>query len=1224
MKYAFLILVALGILFSYSYKVERIYSIDYTDEPGIKFIIKGKNHFEFEYRLNIQVEERLINNEIYHFLSIKNEGHIGEVGKPELPVVTKYIAIPLDGDIKVEVLKGDSVFIPNIKPWPYQVPLPDYEEENAPFKVDKSLYKRGGTFPDIVYSLSPSFVIRGTKVKILALYPVKFWNGGIIVYPELRVKVDLFGSKFVEERKRSIFYEPLFSNLLLNYFSLGIPQKKRIGEGADLLIITPDEFSDELEELAKWKTKEGIKAKIVKLQDIGPSPTADDIANFIENAYATWELPPSFVMLVGDADMVPVHYRTIHPYHGTYIGTDLYYGTVDGSDYFPDIFVGRISIEDSTELFTVISKILTYEKCPPMSPNWFDDLLLAAYNESGRYFIATSESIYVFLDSLGYSVNRQYQGGNPPGSTQGVLNAINGGIIIANHRDHGTSQNDNSSYTGWAYPQFTTSHVAGLTNGDMLPLFFSINCESNWFDGETDENTAVNYESLGEVILRKSNGGGIALIGATRVSYSGYNDELDKGFFDALWPDFDGYYPDTSSVNPYAGPLYYMGGVLDYAKFWMYDKYVSTGGSGYPWPPNPQITKTEFEEFALIGDPTLYTRTSYPSSAIVDHPPNIPIGMSVFTVTVKDENLNPVRGALVALTQGDSLLARAVTDEMGTASIEILIVSSDTVKVTVTGYNLLPYEGFTVPFTSGAFVYIVDFAIDDDSSGLSYGNGDSIPSPGETMEITVTVKNWGNDTANGVYGIIESADPYITLIDSELTFGNIPPGDSSVSSDPFVVSISPSTPLNHTVSLTLHIESSSGDSWTSPINFIVKKALLRFYAYYVVDTLGNGNGMLDPGEDAGINILITNDGSATGEGFICELQTEDPYISVLNGSVSIPTISTNDTISLSNFLIHISDTVPSPYVAEMTLRFTSIFGVEEFDTFQIVIGTTGLAEDFEEGSGDWTHLSLTPSYIDQWHIETFRTHSGDSSYKCGGAGSLNYSNFVDAALVSPQFVLGPFSRLYFWHWMDAETSSYYQGYAYDGGIVELKVNGEWIQITPEEGYPFLQRGGSGSPFEEGTPIFSGYHDWKREEFDLFPYIGEVQLRFRFGTDQGVTREGWYIDDIWVGTVVEIEEKPKLFALTGKLMSFKVYPNPSQDCFKISFVTSSRTRVILSIYNIAGRVVKIKELGTMNAGYHEISIPPTDGVGRKLSSGVYFIEIKAGTARKIKKAILLQN
>ncbi|UCC11510.1 MAG: hypothetical protein JSW02_09175, partial [candidate division WOR-3 bacterium] len=84
----------------------------------------------------------------------------------------------------------------------------------------------------------------------------------------------------------------IFAALLIS-FSLGISQEP----GARYLIISYDAFYDAIEPLAEWKHKKGMMTKHVKLSDVGTS--ADQIKNYVANAYNTWQTPPEFLLLVG-------------------------------------------------------------------------------------------------------------------------------------------------------------------------------------------------------------------------------------------------------------------------------------------------------------------------------------------------------------------------------------------------------------------------------------------------------------------------------------------------------------------------------------------------------------------------------------------------------------------------------------------------------------------------------------------------------------------------------------------------------------------------------------------------------------------------------------------------------------------------------------------------------------------------------------------------------------
>ncbi len=401
------------------------------------------------------------------------------------------------------------------------------------------------------------------------------------------------------------------------------------------------------------------------------------------SAYTTWEVPPSFLLIVGDADHVPVSYQ-----YST--GTDLWYTAIDGTDYLPDINGARISVDNETELSNAVNKILDYSKTPYTGTNWFNNILLAAYQESGRYFIYTSERIYNYLTPLGYSCNRQYSGSTPPGSTAGVIAAMNTGVAIANHRDHGASQNDGYSYTGWSYPQFTTVDEQALTNGRMYGVMFSLNCDSGWFDGETDSGSG-NWECLGEYGLRMASGGFTAVLCSSRVSYSGYNDEFCCGLYDAMWPNFDPNYPNGQSANPFNTTVWRTAQVMNYGKYWMYDKYIVPGGCApYPWTPSASTSRTTFEEFNMHGDPSMEIRTAFPLPLSVTHPSGISGVPCTVNVSVGC-NGSALPNALVCLSQPNGMYVRGLTDAAGVAVLTVNSMSMEPINIVVTSQNSLPY-----------------------------------------------------------------------------------------------------------------------------------------------------------------------------------------------------------------------------------------------------------------------------------------------------------------------------------------------------------------------------------------------------------------------------------------------------------------------------------------------------------------------------------------------------
>ncbi len=176
--------------------------------------------------------------------------------------------------------------------------------------------------------------------------------------------------------------------------------------------------------------------------------------------------------------------------------------------------------------------------------------------------------------------------------------------------------------------------------------------------------------------------------------------------------------------------------------------------------------------------------------------------------------------------------------------------------------------------------------------------------------------------------------------------------------------------------------------------------------------------------------------------------------------------------------------------------------------------------DAENGTAGWEHGAASGGFGDDWRLSSARNHTlgGSCAWKCGGGGYDHYDDLLDAALYMPEVVLDEGAQLRFHHWMEAENSPFRIGWAYDGGIVEISTDGggSWTLLTPMTPYPYATRPGTiAGPFADGMPLYSGSHGWREECFDLSAYQGSVTLRFRFGTDGYVNREGWYIDDVCI-------------------------------------------------------------------------------------------------------------
>jgi YVTN family beta-propeller protein len=101
------------------------------------------------------------------------------------------------------------------------------------------------------------------------------------------------------------------------------------------------------------------------------------------------------------------------------------------------------------------------------------------------------------------------------------------------------------------------------------------------------------------------------------------------------------------------------------------------------------------------------------------------------------------------------------------------------------------------------------------------------------------------------------------------------------------------------------------------------------------------------------------------------------------------------------------------------------------------------------------------------------------------------------------------------------------------------------------------------------------------------------------------------------TAYGVEGAPVEVSQTGcKLLP--CYPNPSSGKVKFKYQLPKASKVTLSVYNIAGQVVKRMEFGTQPAGSHQ-AVWNAD----KMSAGVYFYQLQAGEFSATRKLVVLK-
>jgi hypothetical protein len=869
----------------------------------------------------IWVETVAEGTETYQRLRIASTGLTADIGYPELPYVGRWVGVPHGAEVRASITVLDSIDLQGYQIWPAQEPLPDVEDAEPRFQRNESFYAEGGRHPEHPLRVSGKHVIRGLETVLLGLFPLHYdaSERRLRVYRQMRVELSFTGGAgyFVEKRLRSRFFEPLYAGILLNYGSLedhqllGLPRQ---GEG-EMIILVPDDMESAVLPLSRWRTISGLPTVVTTLSNAGGN--AAGIQQYVADAYGNWQTPPSFVLMVGDADLMPTNYLNSHPVHSYMTGSDLWYFTVDGNDDFADIHHGRLSVEDTTQLGWIVQKLIGYEKDPVPGP-WNNRALLASYDQPTMFYAATSDSIYSYLASLGYDVDRAYYAGDPPGSTQDVVSLWSQGCFAINHRDHGVRE-------GWKHPSFTISDLPQLTNGWRLPVVYNINCLAGYFDSETDGSAGA-FESFCEELIRLPHNGAVGAVGATRVSWSGYNDELNFGIWDAMLPGFDPGYPGGSD-NPWVSPTFRQGVVLDYAKWWMHDCFVVTGGNGYPdeWSPTPEKTVAQHEMYHYHGDPSQDIHSAEPSAIAVTHDSAAAVGVDTFFVYADAES------SLAALSVEGHLIGREFVSG-GVAQILIWDPPAlpGIMDVVVTAHNHIPYEGTVGLASDSGWCVVVDSVFTDDY----WGHSDGVIEQGDSVALTVCLWNLGPGQAPSVTGTLSSVDSAVVVCQDYRAYGDMPPGQKVSSPGAYLLAVAGGVPDGHIVPLNLAV--TSGDSlWTRQFSMTVHAPVLRYLRLYVDDSGGNGDGHPDPGENVDLDLVLINDGSGTAAAVQADLSCASGLVSMTPGTVAYADMAPGDSMAqLTPLQVSFDQGIPQgtwipftldvtafgPYVAQLGFR----------------------------------------------------------------------------------------------------------------------------------------------------------------------------------------------------------------------------------------------------------------------------------------------------------------
>ena len=631
-------------------------------------------------------------------IRLKGCEFVSSLGDPAIPA--KFIQIALPPDLEIEKVMITSEKHHSISgkykvfPTQPQVPLSKIDQPVKFIEPNPLVYSSNKEYPGKLAEIVSDGFLAGQHIAGIVLYPLQYVpsKGELILYTEMELKLVYKKSEksplpfTVRTERGAKIYSNQLKSMVENPEEVNVKSipSFQSSDTIEYLIITPLQFAQAFQPLVNWKSKKGIKAKVIDVAWVLANYSGNDdpekIRNFIRYAYQNYGT--IWVLLGGDTQYIPYRLTYIFDADGDgrdwrdNIPTDLYYSDLDSNwnfdgdttfgeysdsvDLYSDVFVGRAPVSSVSQVQSFVNKVITYETNPPS--DYITKILLTGtilwsepYTDGGGlktyiddHYLPSFLDVTKLYESLGNLNKNSFR------------NAFNSGENIINHYGHGSTNGFNIGPDYWYNWDMDV-----LTNSPRFSVLFTISCMSN----------AIDQDCLGEHALNRANGGCVAYFGNSRYGWgvpgeptSGSGPELDIQFFRAL----------------FSSKIYHSAQTLSDAK----GVYVPLARNSI----NGKYMRWALFAMNLLGDPELGIWTDSLSYFSVSHAKKLKTGSYSINVSVTHSG-NAVSEASLCLSKSPEIYQVATADSLGKASFSFEILDTCHISLVATNQNFVPYQG---------------------------------------------------------------------------------------------------------------------------------------------------------------------------------------------------------------------------------------------------------------------------------------------------------------------------------------------------------------------------------------------------------------------------------------------------------------------------------------------------------------------------------------------------
>jgi len=834
-----------------------------------------------------------------------------DIGNPDLPVFSRLIEIPEEGEIVVSILNKETSLIDlsalgyHYEVLPAQRSVFKNEDVNKiKFIYNEATYSADQFYRQSMVKIERLGTMRGKTIARLQIAPLAYHplTNEIEKIEELNIKVQFASSiKPADPSLHSSEFGANFSKLLNTQTTL---KNEFTTSPMRMVILSDPMFEDAIQDFISWKTRKGFDVIEVYKgeEDLGSTP--ESMKAYIQSLYenATDQEPaPTYLLIVGDHEQIP-SFNT-----GSHV-SDMYYCEFDGEgDYFPEMYYGRFSANNISELSPQLEKTIQYEAYTMPDPSYLEEALMVAGVDASFAPIHGNGQINYGVDNY-FNTDHDittytylYPESASSAAEIEIIERISNGVGFGNYTAH-------CGPTGWSDPSFDVYNVSSLENEDQYGLLIGNCCQSNTFNGVT---------CLGEALLRVSKKGAVGYIGGSNNTLwdEDYYWGVGNGPVSAI-PTYE-----ETSVAAYDCSFHENGEIEDvwtisqgqilHAGNWA----VTESGSGN--------TQYYWEIYHLMGDPSVLTYYGIPSVLDVIHASALTMGASSISVSTEQH-------AYVAVNQAGVLLDASYTDASGNVILNFdPLCSMDPVEIVISKQNRQVYiSDINMMSADAPFVAFAGLSINDGTSG------NSEVEVGESFTLDIDLQNFGMVEAGLMSMNVTCDNSAVTISSESVNIDGLDAEATLTLMDAVSVDMTGSFEDQQSIILTFTISDANGNEWVTYGSFIVNTPDIEFSSYTLNDT--DGNGFVDFGESVILNIVLGNIGHANSLNGLALITSDFASLQILEDEISFNSIDEGGEVVLSvpmildedapegeSYELNVSATTEGAYNAEYTIAFAT-------------------------------------------------------------------------------------------------------------------------------------------------------------------------------------------------------------------------------------------------------------------------------------------------------------